>query len=326
MRGSFHLFGVCFAVLAVWPCTAADELPLVGTTVVRFAPVEEGQAAVASDDDFVRSLSRFDLQCRLQSADEPTVDRWREFTQGEVRAWEAGQAARVSQSIERLRKRLKRLTLPLPGTVLLVRTTGKEEGNAAYTRGAAIILPDKVLAYQPDALDRLLAHELFHIMSRHERTLRSNLYAMIGFQVCPPIALPPSLAPRKITNPDAPLVDCYIELADGAKTYVAAPVLYASKKEYDAKAGGTLFNYLTFRLLVIEKRDGAWQSVMMGDQPVVIDHKSLPAYYDKVGKNTQYIIHPDEILADNFVHLVMESTNLATPQIVDRMGRVLGRK
>ncbi len=301
-----------------------DDLPLAGQTAIRFASLEQGQAAISADDDFVRSLSRFDLQCRLQSADEVTVARWREFAQGEVRAWEPGQITRVTESIERLRKRLQKLNLPLPETVLLVRTTGKEEGNAAYTRGAAIMLPDKALAYQPDALDRLLAHELFHVLSRNNQTLRSDLYAVIGFQVCPPIALPPSLAPRKITNPDAPLVDCYIEIADGDKTYLAAPVLYASQKEFDAKAGGSLFRYLTFRLLVIEKRDGAWQPVRMGDQPVVIDPRKLPAYYEKIGKNTQYIIHPDEILADNFVHLVMGDAGLATPRIVERMGKILG--
>ena len=255
-----------------------------------------------------------------------TVDQWRDFAKGEVQAWEPMQVARVTESIERLRKRLEKLNLPLPKSVLLVRTTGKEEGNAAYTRGAAIMLPDKVLAYQPDPLDRLLAHELFHVLSRNNPTLRSDLYAVIGFQTCPPIALPPSLAPRKMTNPDAPLVDSHIEIADGDKTYVAAPVLYASKKEYDPKAGGSLFSYMTFRLLVIEKRDGAWQPVMMGDQPVVIDPKGLPAYFEKIGKNTQYIIHPDEILADNFVHLVMGQQNLATPRIVERMGRMLGKE
>ncbi len=320
------MFGVCLVAMAVRPCMAADQALLVGETIVRFAPVEEGQAAIAAEDDFVRSLSKFDLQARLQTTDDVTVDQWRSFAKGEVRAFEPMQIARVTESIERLKPRLEKLNLPLPKTVLLVRTTGKEEGNATYTRASAIMLPDKVLAYQPDQLDRLMAHELFHVLSRNNRTLRSDLYAVIGFQTCPPIALPPSLAPRKMTNPDAPLVDSYIEITDGDKTYIAAPVLYASKKEYDPKAGGSLFSYMTFRLLVIEKRDGAWEPVMMGDQPVVIDPKGLPAYFEKIGKNTQYIIHPDEILADNFVHLVMGAQNLATPRIVERMGRMLGKE
>jgi len=304
---------------------ATDDLPLTGETVVRFGSLEEGQAAIGADDDFVRSLSRFDLQCRLQKADAVVVEDWRKFAQGEVKAWEPGQVAMVSESVKRLRVRLEKFNLPLPKTMLLVRTSGKEEGNAAYTRGMAIILPDKVLAYQPAQFDRLLTHELFHVLSRNQPMLRSDLYGLIGFQLCPPLALPPSLAPRKITNPDAPLVDCVIEIVDGDKTYFGAPILYASQQEYDAKGGGTMFTYLTFRLLVIEKHEGAWRPVMMGDQAVVIDPKKLPAYFDKIGKNTQYIIHPDEILADNFVHLVMGDQNLATPRIIERMGRMLGR-
>jgi hypothetical protein len=304
---------------------ATDELPLAGETVVRFASLEEGQAAISADDDFTRSLSRFDLQCRLQTGDAVTVEDWRSFVKKEVQAWEPAQVALASDSIKRLRARLEKLNLPLPKTVLLVRTTGKDEGNAAYTRGAAIVLPDKVLAYQPAQLDRLLAHELFHVLSRNQPMLRSDLYGLIGFQPVRPIALPPSLAPRKITNPDAPLVDCVIEIIDGDQTYFGAPVLYASQKEFDPKSGGTLFSYLTFRLLVVEKHEGAWRPVMKGEQPVVIDPKNLPAYFEKIGRNTQYIIHPDEILADNFVHLVMGDQNLATPRIVERMGRMLGK-
>ena len=48
---------------------AVEELPLSGETVVRFASLEEGQAAIAAEDDFVRTLSRFDLQagCKRQT-------------------------------------------------------------------------------------------------------------------------------------------------------------------------------------------------------------------------------------------------------------------
>ena len=49
------------------------------------------------------------------------------------------------------------------------------------------------------------------------------------------------------------------------------PVLYASAKEYDPKAGGTFFKYLTFRLMVIEKHDGQWRPVMKGEQPAYGD-------------------------------------------------------
>lgn len=304
----------------------ADDVPIVGQVAARFATAEEGAAALAAEDDFTRSLSRFDLQSRLQKGGDATIGQWRDFVAGEVRPWEERHVKQVSESLERLRPRLEKFNLPLPPTILLVHTTGKEEGGAAYTRGAAIVLPDKVLAYPRAEFDRILIHELFHVLSRHQPMLRSELYAIIGFQTCPPIALPASLADRKLTNPDAPLIDCHIELtAGGNKTFIAAPILYASAKQYDPKAGGTFFKYLTFRLMVIEKHDGQWRPVMKGEQPVVIDAAKEPAYFEKIGRNTRYIIHPDEILADNFVHLVLGETNVATPRILDSMGRVLGK-
>jgi hypothetical protein len=293
--------------------------------VVRFASVEDGAAALTAKDAFSDSLSRFDLQCRLATDADVTVEAWRKFVAGEVRGWDERQTATVTAALKRLRERLDKLNLPLPDTILLVHTTGKEEGGAAYTRGSAIVLPDKVLAYQANQFDRLLAHELFHVLSRHQPMLRSELYGLIGFATCPPIALPASLADRKITNPDAPLVDCTIELKGSDKTYIAAPVLYASADNYDAEAGGSLFKYLTFRLMVLEKHEGQWRPALMGDQAVVIDPKKEPAFFDKIGNNTNYIIHPDEILADNFVHLVMGNQNLDTPRIVERLGRVLGK-
>lgn len=288
---------------------------------VKLAPAEEGKAVMMSDDAFSKSLSRFDLQSRLKSGEEVTLDDWKRFVTENVRDWNDAHAKAATESLGRLSKRLAGYQLSLPKEILLIHTTGDEEGSAAYTRGTAIVLPDKVLAYPPVQLDRLLAHELFHVISRHDGALRQRLYRIIGFEVCDPIELPASLAPRRITNPDAPLVDCTIELqtADG-KLVTGAPVLYASAKEYDAARGGSFFQYLTFRLLVVERKDNRWQPMLLDSgEPIVIDAKKEPAYYEKIGKNTNYVIHPDEILADNFVHLVMEDRDLMTPRIVDEM-------
>src|SRR5262249_36039098 len=137
-----------------------------------------------------------------------------------------------------------------PKGIVLIHTSGDEEANAAYTRGTAIVLPTKVLSYQPTQLDRLLLHELFHVLGRHDGAVRAKLYRIIGFEPCEPIEPPASLAPRRITNPDAPRIDCTINLtaADG-RVFTGAPILYSAIKAYDAKRGGTIFEYLTFRLL-----------------------------------------------------------------------------
>jgi hypothetical protein len=321
--------------MTTWLCTltlclAADapaaEFKLNDAAVVRFATADEGRQVLTADDAFTRSLSRFDLQSRLKTADEVTFDDWKRFAASHVREWEAEETKAVSESLARLSEPLAELRLPLPPQVLLVRTSGEEEANAAYTRGTAIILPTKVMSYGPNQLDRLLAHELFHVLSRHDGAFRSRLYRIVGFSLCDPIEFPPSLAPRRITNPDAPLVDCTIELKNAeGQAVTAAPILYASSKEYDSKGKRTMFSYLTFRLLVVEQSGGRWQPRLVQGEPVVIDPKKEPSFQEQIGKNTNYIIHPDEILADNFVHLVMGTKMLQTPRIIDQMRAALAK-
>jgi hypothetical protein len=314
---------LCTIILSA---AVAADIPLTPTTVVRFASPDEARIILTTDDDFTASLSRFDLQCRLKTDKEATLADWKQFVAQNVRPWEQAEIESVSQSLTRLQKRLTDLHLPLPPVIRLVRTTGEEEANAAYTRSAAIILPTKVMAYQSMQLDRLLTHELFHLLSRHDGAIRSKLYNIISFDLCEPIALPSSLAPRRITNPDAPLIDCTMSLtATDGKTIIGAPVLYASIKQYDAKKGGTLFQSLLFRLLVVERRGNRWEPVLHNGKPVVINPREEPVFLEKIGKNTNYIIHPDEILADNFVRLVMNDENVPTPRIIDEMRRVLAK-
>jgi hypothetical protein len=102
-------------------------------------------------------------------------------------------------------------------------------------------------------------------------------------------------------------------------------VLYSSTARYDAKSGKSLFQSLLFRLLLVEERGGRYEPVLTRGQPVVLDPKKEPAFLEKIGQNTNYIIHPDEILADNFVHVLLNDQNVPTPRILDEIRRILSK-
>ena len=57
-----------------------------------------------------------------------------------------------------------------------------------------------------------LIHELFHIRNQNNPTLRYKLYNSLGFHHCNEIILPSELLNKKITNPDAPRLDVYINV------------------------------------------------------------------------------------------------------------------
>lgn len=303
----------------------AEEKP--GSRIdFAFATVEEGQAVVAASDPFLKALSRFDRQVRLQTDNEATESELIEFLKQQVLPWNDDLRGTMVDSIERLRPKLDPFDLPLPSTIQFILTSGKEESDAAYTRGQAILLPNaRIKKATPDALDKLLLHELFHVISRHAPELRRDLYRIIGFEICDPIPLPRSLADIKLTNPDAPLADCFIKLTENDESFYAVPLLYSSSATYDAVAKPTLFKYVTFRLMKVENQAGKWLPVINEGQPVLLIPAESKSFADQIGQNTKYIIHPDEILADNFVHLILKTENLASPKLVEKMGERLKR-
>lgn len=311
---------IALVVVVVAPLLGRADESSLSDTELKFASVEEGQAVVETNDAFLKILSRFDRQVRLQTDGDATEEALIAFMKGEMVEWDDDNRNKLLESISRLRPKLEPYQLGLPTTTLLIQTTGKEEANAAYTRGAAIFLPKPRLeSLKPEAVDRLLLHELFHVLSRNAPELRRDLYRIIGFELCDPIALPPSLADIKLTNPDAPLLDCYIKLTEGDETFHAVPVLFSSSSTYDVEKKLPLFKYLTFRLMKIEEHEGQWKPLLSDGEPVLITASESESFAEQIGKNTKYIIHPDEILADNFVHMVLQTEKLESPQIVERM-------
>jgi hypothetical protein len=303
--------------------TEAAEMTVVQLlphTTVRFATVEEGRIAIANTDAFTSALSRFDLQCRLNSEADVSPDLLMKLYADNVTAWSEQEISTVTQALEFIRERLAPFSIPQPKEILFIRTTGREEAGAAYCRGPAIVIPAALLRQSKQDLQRLIAHELFHVISTQNAELRRDLYAIIGFKLCDPVDVPFDLRDRLITNPDAPLRDAFIELElPNSEKVAAIPLLIASADKYDVSSGKSLFQYLQFKLLAIERVNDRWQAIEQDGKPRLLEPSELDSYASQIGSNTGYIIHPDEILADNFAHLIMQTKNLPNPNIIDRM-------
>lgn len=299
----------------------------------EFHFVDRQQAAefLAVEDAFLAGLSRFDLQARLQTTNEATTADYLAMTREQVLDWDAAEVDRLVSIAAELKPKLERFDLPFPDEVVLIKYSGQGEAGAAYTRRHGIVFPRHKLAADAPAQTHLVLHELFHILSRQDSRLRRGLYEVIGFQPCNPIDLPTDLKNLKISNPDAPTIDYYISLdeqdAEGNRvTQEAVPVLLA-REEYHPDRGRTFFDYLEFKLLHIEKSEGVWlpkRIEQAGEvSPVVVDGFTSESYRRQIGRNTNYIIHPDEILADNFAFLVAGREGLPSPEILDAVQRLL---
>ncbi len=246
--------------------------------------VEHGRALLRARDSFVENQSRFDRQARLNlRATVAHVDErtYLEYVGAQVVAWQPTEIDRLRAIVEAMGGLLERFTFDLPSPIHLVKTTGQEEGYAAYTRRRdVIVLPANMVAsleapasfgdpLHPGGsttyLQNVILHECFHLFSKNNPVRRRELYELIGYHttaeeiVLPDVGWPApdspdSMADLKITNPDTPTLDAYITMrlptevtgGDPADKHLL-PVLLASGP-YD---GGLFFEYLQVNFMSI---------------------------------------------------------------------------
>jgi hypothetical protein len=308
-------------------CSAAD-VQFGTATAIHFASVSEGQKILTAKDEFVRHLSPFDRSARLKSDKPVSEDEYLAFVGKNVAEWTGEEMRAVEAAFKEVASNSRALSLMLPPTIQLIKTTGSEEGNAAYTRGTAIMLPKSELSKNQSELTKLVCHELFHILSRHNPGLREELYGIIGFVRCDDLEFPRELAAKKITNPDGPRNDHFIRLEIDEQKRAAIPVLFSKVDTYDVTRGGEFFEYLDFQLLVVEVGPTAPRPKVVYEHsaPKLVGPRAVSGFLEQVGKNTQYLIHPDEILADNFALLILGERNVPSPEVLEKMKTVLARK
>lgn len=295
------------AAACVRPAAAQDadaEFSGWAGTTVRFASVDEGRRVLMADDEWMRATSAFQRRAVMGSATPVTREAFQRWNGDAVRPWAALQRERWRRALEALAPGLAALRMPLPAEVLLVATNGQESAGAPYTRAHAIVLPGE--ARMPGYDDpMLLAHELWHVVSRRVSALATRLYAQIGFEPMPELAFPESWADARIANPDAPENRHAIRLALGERRVLATPVLVAARTEL--QAGETFFSVMDARLLEVQPDADGQRSraVLRGDgQPQWLPLRGPHDYLRRLGGNTGYVIHPEETIADNVALLL----------------------
>ena len=290
-----------------------------------FATVAEGRKILTTRDDFIERLSPFDRAARMKTDREVSEKEFLEFVGQNVLAWTGPEREKLSAALAAIQPALKALSLPFPKKIYMVKTSGKEEGGAAYTRANAIVFPVNMLAGNNRSMQKLVSHELFHVLSRANPELKERLYRVIGFEKCDEIEFPAKLKSRKLTNPDAPKNDHCIRVKVDGKDSWAVPILFSRTEKYDPGRGGQFFRYLEFRLLMVERSSDseAVKPIYDGSEPRLAGMNKVSGFFEQVGRNTGYIIHPEEILADNFALIVLKQRAMPSPEILSKLEETL---
>ena|ERR1043166_2345322 len=296
----------------------AEGIQLGTNGTVVFASIETGREILTQRDDFIAALTPLDRRARMRTQPDVSEKDFLAFAGRNAQPWRAEETNRITAVFLSFQENLARWPLRFPRTILLIKTSGEEEFNNAYTRQNAIILPAGEAGSGPSALRYLLLHELFHVLSRHDPELRKAAYGVIGFRPINEIVLPGELLERKITNPDGVQNGWMITLTNRNETVQAVPILLATGSTFNPnERGANPYDY--FRLLVVRRATAGWLPQLVAGSPRLLRPSETTGWLEQIGRNTRYTIHPDEILADNFVKLINGETNVSTPRIIADM-------
>jgi len=288
---------------------------------------EEGRKILLRVDDYISGLSEFDLMSKSGSNTNVTAEYFVNFQAASIMQWTDSDLINWTNYMPYLQEKLSKFSnLPLPSVIHLNLTTGEEEANAAYTRGdTGIFLPKSMISWRsPYKLLETLTHEIWHIISRmlqkSNPQLRDRVYNCIGFLPLQCIfSYPPQLV--KISNPDAPLIEhyCQVTMGDGSSISVF-PVIHSSLPVFNPDLNLSFFDVMLIQLLVVTRtEDGTWVPVTIDGKLDLRDISDMPEdFWRQVGRNTSYMIHPEETIADNFKFLI-HGTNVKNPEILEKM-------
>lgn len=290
-------------------------VPFIPGTRIVFAPQDEAAERLGTSDSYTKELSKFDLVSRTKNKASDKEEDYLNFASQQALEWTEAEKNTLRERILGLKTRIETMGLKLefPSEILLVKSTMQEEGGATtYTRENYIVARGNVA-------ENFLAHELFHILTRYKPERRKDLYETINFYESNRITYPDAIRDMVITNPDAPFLEHTINVRIDDEDEEVVFILI-SEDEWD---GGSFFTYMKQRLMYIEEvSDKKQAKVGENNLPILRNFAAATNLKQKIGTNTNYTLHPEEILADHFVMLVLES-DVPEPSYIDAMKNVL---
>ncbi len=283
----------------------------------RFANAASAREMLTTEDPFTGSWSQFDIDARLQTT-QGTKQALVDHISAQALDWTTEEQEKINHVNYNIHNSIldQDLKVEFDYQIYFIKTTGDEEGGAAgYTRQNFIVLNDNALSAPDENLAQLISHELFHIMSRNNENFRNDMYNIIGFEVANSVTVPDQLKDLRMTNPDAPAWDSFITLRDNNGDTGEYLMITYAKKSYD---GGSFISYLNVGFLRVKGTDIREVDYVNGD-PVISIYGDFTDFYEQVGNNTNYTIHPEEILADNFALAILGAGSLPSRWVVDEI-------
>jgi hypothetical protein len=302
----------------------AQRAPGGTTPVFVFATAAEGSAILGTRDDYVLATMPLERQAKLRTKEPVDDERFLKHMRGTTLEWTEEQRANLQKITDRLAGFLGGVKWRMPERMLLVQTKPDLEDDLPHTRANAIVFPASYYQRGPVTAAFVLTHEAFHVMTRHNPELKERLYAAIGFKRCETVSIPPAIARLRITNPDTVEDRHTIAVRYRGKPVEALPHIRLPSEQIDPREG--FANRIQVAWLLIDRK-GTDCRVREGAEASV-DPNDLEGLFEQIGRNTQYLFHAEEVLADNFVELFAASLSsqprkVPSPEILEKIRTII---
>lgn len=317
---------VCSALFVLLSLSCSAQVPVKeirfpnGKICLLLDSVEAGKAITYDlRDGYFEKVNSSEMSIQMHQAiaagqtRESLLPAYLDYLKKDVEGFSADDSKFIEGVMEKVFKTVQAVSPDIfPDTLKLIKTKGRHYGDGVwYTRENCIIIPaDELGRRKTNPFTTTMYHELFHVWSRLNPTKSDRAYQLIGFEGLgyQNLILPPGLAARALYNPDGVDFAQKIALAqtDGSAIY-AIPIIYSNHLGWTDEQK-TFFAYLEFNLFQIEKQaDNKWKVVVKEDgYSSTLNIQGQPDFFRQIKDNTGYIIHPDEVMADNFAFIMQE--------------------
>ncbi|PCI49331.1 MAG: hypothetical protein COB49_04920 [Alphaproteobacteria bacterium] len=292
-------------------------------TEFKFANIKTGQEILTAEDNYFNRMSPAEIAIRTlsQTADKTVRDLKAQY-RANVLEWTDQEKDQITQLVADNRERLDRINHLLPAEIIFIKVTELVEGGMPHTRANAIILPlsDKPLS------ETLFFHELFHVLTRKQKTRHNSLYGLIGFLPCD-FTGNEVIRAMTLTNPDVPAGGYYLPVKIAGRPSAIMTFLHAAKPAFDPGIEGGFGGHFGFGLLKVTVEGGKCRvDTDTNGKIQILAPASVPDFFAAIGQNTSYIIHAEEVLAENFVFAITGKEDLPNPEIPARLNAWLDVK
>lgn len=327
------------AVLFFFSCQAQEPVRSVNHSKQKTTYLLDSAAAstvilIDKYDHFFERVTPAEMSIQMKrplNGSQPVnLTAFKQYLQSDMTSFSAKESQWVAEVMKKVYETAAAVNPDIfPDSLLLIKTKGNHYGDGVYyTRGNCIIIPADIFKRSDKAaFTATMYHELFHVYSRLHPEKRRQLYELIGFKYIgyDNLEIPAPLRDQVLFNPDG--VDfgqkITIKISE-TETIDAIPVIYADNNGFTPEKK-TFFSYLEFNLFKINALPNEkWKVETQADGlSSTLQIPQLPNFYEQIKDNTTYIIHPDEVLADNFSFIMLDKNGKQISSKFSKQGKQL---